>query len=458
MGSPADPEADGRPLLWLGANQIGKSYAQAAKLLHYIRRTGPYAFRRPGPVQICIVSISKEQIVPLMAKIWELLPKRAKPHGGEEAIECPEARFGPGFGFRGKPPRLVFTSGQGAGSLVRFATYKQGSGNIAGSTLDVLMLDEPPPEDLWGEVVLRMLRKSGQIWITMTITPDSPPQEWLKAKVEAGVVRSMATPSAREEGGKWVPDRDAFRPLDGTPPFISRKSILKAIGETPESERPLRFGAAWDGATTDRWLSAWTTACISDTPIPAGCIGMLSLDHGIRPGKQAAALLAYHAATARFWLLDEVAGGDVATSSQQDAANILEMLRRNGITWDAIDFWIGDRSAAATRGDARKDNAALRRYIAEELRINVDRFPRIEVPYKSAGTLTSGFRQLNALFASKTFLVHPRCTNFIKACERWNGDKRSGLKDILDAARYGMETCLSGRTRLTATVTTRQTR
>ena len=81
LGSPEDLHADGRPLLWLGANQIGKSYAQAAKLLHFIRATGPYHDRKPGPVSVVVVSISKEQIEPLMAKIWELLPKKTNARG-----------------------------------------------------------------------------------------------------------------------------------------------------------------------------------------------------------------------------------------------------------------------------------------------------------------------------------------------------------------------------------------
>ena len=246
MGSPADPERDGRPLLWLGANQIGKSYAQAAKLLHFIRRTGPYALRKPGPVTVVVVSISKEQIEPLMAKIWELLPKQANKNDEYVPIEAPKARFEPGFGFRGKPPRISFTSGPGKGSLVSFATYRQGSSRIAGATLDVMMLDEPPPEEMWGEVALRILRKAGQIWVTMTITPDSPPQDWMRAKVDAGDIRFLQTPMSAEN----------VRPA-GLPPFLSAAQIAEARRQVPAAEHPLRFDAAWEGATVQQWLSAW---------------------------------------------------------------------------------------------------------------------------------------------------------------------------------------------------------
>ena len=444
MGSPADVHADGRPLLWLGANQIGKSYAQAGKLLHYIRRTGPYAFRRPGPVQVCILSISKEQIVPLMAKIWELLPKQTRSDGSEAPIECPGARFEAGFGFRGKPPRIRFTSGQGKGSLVTFATYKQGSSRIAGATLNALMLDEPPPEALWGEVVLRMLRLAGQIWITMTITPDSPPQEWLKKKVEAGLVRMMQTPMTVEN----------LAPVDGSPPFLTRAAIRKARRETPLAEHPLRFDAAWDGATLGRWLSAWGPACISASPPPGGAKLLVAVDHSTTPGRQVATLVAcqpglpHRPQDAAIWVMDETPppaqGGEMTTILTAQA--IVDMLARNSLKWTDVDLWIGDRAAQMrTQKQMRADNATLRRRIADLLGVEIGRFPRIEVPYKSSGTVSGGFGEMNAKMSAGTWKVHPRCKNFTTAAERWDGKKESPHKDYLDTARYAMETAMGGK-------------
>lgn len=444
MGSPQDPDHDGSPLLWLGANQIGKSYAQAWKILSFVDGSGPFEGRRPGPVHICIVSISKEQIIPLMQKIWDLLDKRDTPNG-EQPIHAPGARFEPGFGFKGKPPRIVFTSGPGKGSTITFATYKQGSTRIAGATLDLLVLDEPPPESLWGEVVLRLLRNAGQVWITMTITPDSPAQDWLKRKVDDGIVRFMQTEL----------NVAAVTP-QGLPPFLTKRQIKKAWDETPEAERPLRFLAAWTGALVDRWFTAWGPHCVrSDRPM-AGAKLLVCIDHSTSIGRQAACLMACAPGApgrpqdARFWVIDEVVAGEkpTSTSIQEDAQNILAMLKRNGLTWKHVDVWLGDRAAIqTTKQQLRKDNANLRRRLADAANVDLDKFPRIDVPYKAGGTVYQGLSELNARMVAPAplFSVHPRCVGFIEAVQRWNGDKRSRFKDVLDTVRYGLETSLGGK-------------
>ena len=449
LGSPEDPQADGRPLLWLGANQIGKSYAQAAKLLHFIRATGPYQDRKPGPVSVVVVSISKEQIEPLMAKIWELLPKKTNARGEYAPIEAPGARFEAGFGFRGKPPRINFLSGPGKGSLVTFATYRQGSSRIAGATLDALILDEPPPEEMWGEVALRILRKAGQIWVTMTITPDSPPQDWLKAKVDAGDIRFLQTP---------LNVQNVTPP--GLPPFLSAKKIEAIKKQVPISEHALRFDASWEGAIVEQWLSAWSNELIADPRPPSGAKLICSGDHGIRPGRQSAALIAYILTPSpRFWLLGEVCCDPTntkATTPKEDAQNIRVMLQSCGLSWEHVDFWSFDRAADSYRQDVRKDNKRLRNELAAIYGVEQDRFPRIEVPHKSAGSFLTGFSALNALFSNKQIVVSPRCVGFIRSAQRWNGDKRSPLKDILDGVRYGIET--AGRVSSVSVVATQRTR
>ena len=449
MGSPADPEADGRPLLWLGANQIGKSFAQAAKLLHYIRGTGPYANRQRGPVRVAVISISKEQIEPLMAKIWELLPKAVNAKGDFVAIEAPSLQFEPGFGFRGKPPRIKFTSGAGAGSVVVFATYQQGSARIAGLTANVVLLDEPPPESMWGEVCLRVLRLAGQIWITMTITPDSPPQDWLKAKVDAGHLRFMQT-------GLTV--RNIKPP--GMPPFLSAQRIAAMRAQVSEAERPLRFDAAWEGATVEQWLSAWSGELVGTCRPPAGARLIVSGDHGIRPGRQGAALIAHiQTPTPRYWLLGEVCCDpsiQKPTTSRQDAENIKAMLDLWGYSWEHIDDWVFDRAADAYRQEVKKSNKLLRLHLAAVYKVEQDRFPRIEVPYKAGGSFIQGFSLLNSIFCEHQITVDPRCVGFVRSCQKWNGDKRSPLKDILDSVRYGLES--ASKTKSSSVVSQQKTR
>jgi hypothetical protein len=289
---------------------------------------------------------------------------------------------------------------------------------------------------MWGEVVLRVQRRAGQVWCSMTITPDSPPQDWMRELVEASRVRELHTPLSLA----------ALTPVNGMPPLMTRRRLDAWVAAVPAPEQPLRIQAGWQGAIVDQYLSAWSATYVQRPQVPPGCLGIVSLDHGIRLGRQAAVLLAHQPTTGRFWVLDESAGGTTATSSRDDAANIAAMLERHALTWEHIDLWVGDRSTASIARDVRKDNAALRRYLAAHYRVEYDRFPRIQVPYKAAGTLHSGFRQLNTLLSEGKIIVDPRCTVLVKSFEQWNGDKRSPLKDPLDALRYGIETALTAST------------
>ena len=167
-------------VLWRDGNQIGKSFALAYDIIHRCRGTHPYVKVRRPPINVLVISVSHEQMVPLHEKLWDLAPK--------SEID-PDAYFTPGRGISGKPPRLVFHNGPGAGSVIHFATYKQGSTRIAGGTYDLVICDEPPVESLYGEVKPRLLRKRGMLKIAMTPTPDMPDQTWLREIVEAdGIV------------------------------------------------------------------------------------------------------------------------------------------------------------------------------------------------------------------------------------------------------------------------------
>jgi len=428
-GSPMDRDADGRPLLWRGGNQIGKSFAQACKILHFVRRSGPYANRRPGPVKILVVSISKEQMIPLMDKLWMLLDKS----------EAPKARYEEEFGFRGKPPRIVFGAGPGKGSTITFATYSQGSTRIAGATVDVVVLDEPPPESMWSEVVARVFRKGGQIWCSFTLTLDSPPVEYLKAEAEKGLVREIKTRL----------NLDAFRRPNGMPPMMTRRKIEAFIGSLLEVERPLRVDAEWETVSRGRWLTLWGPHCVSDDIPPLGALLVVGTDHGARAGRQASALLAVSQvadALPSVWVLEEYVS-DGFTTPEMDAAALHAMLGRRGLTWRDVDLWVGDRASGIVH-DVRKSNAILRRALAEQVNCPRDAFPRIEIPYKYRGSATTGLRLLNALMGPRpdgaALKCSTNCTQFPAAVKRYDGDRASPDKDIIDAVRYAVEATVRG--------------
>lgn len=421
----------GKLQLWRAANQVGKSRAQAKKALHMIRRTGPFADRPPGPVRILVISISKEQMEPLHAKFWELLPK-------DEVDRS--VNFRPGFGFVGKPARVVFDRGPGAGSLIMFATYSQGANRIEGGTWDVIILDEPPPEEMWSAVTSRLLHgRPGELWITFTATPQSPDLTYLRQKVDAGEVREMQTSLSV----------DAVTRTDGVR-LLSQAKVDAFVAACLPIERDMRVHGGWDIVQTERYLPGWGSHCIEDTPPPPGATLCVGLDHGTGAGKQAAALVAVYQPERelhpRVWVLEEYRADGFSTP-EMDAIGILEMLTRRGFTYDDVDKWWGDRATGMDKHDIAKSNKLIKVELARLMgrRDSDPRMKRIEVPYKRAGSVLWGFRMLNAMMArgatdgNPHFRVASHLTEFPLAAGKWRGESKSPLKDILDAVRYPVE-------------------
>ena len=422
--------------LWRAANQCGKSRGSAKKILHFIRGTGPYADRKPGPKKVLIMSFSKEQMEPLMEKLWDLLPK--------DEIG-PEVAFEPGFGFRGKPPRITLTSGPGAGSLIVFATYKQGSRRAAGGTFDVVVLDEPVEERIWGEIQPRVLHGDpGEIWITFTPTPDSPPLEYLREMVKKGQVQEMNTELTVEN----VTVIQTGRPL------LTQEQIDDYAAGLLELEKDMRLRGGWEIIATDRALDMWGAHCQMWRAPPAGCLVAVGIDHGASQGKQAAAIVCIADPTGpmpQVWVLGESVS-EGYTTSDMDAQAILDMLRAAGLSYDDVDVWMGDRATGLNRYDVRKTNGELRVQLARLLGRVPGALKMIEVPHKFDGSVGSGYRVVNSIMGRRHdlttpgdkagpshFLVAASCVNFANAAKKWKWNPKDREKDILDAVRYPIE-------------------
>ena len=428
--SDASPE-----VLWRDGNQIGKSFALAYDIIHRCRGTHPYVKVRKPPINVLVISVSHEQMVPLHEKIWDLAPK--------DEID-PTAYFTPGRGISGKPPRLSFTSGPGAGSVIHFGTYKQGATRIAGGTYDLVVCDEPPVESMYGEVRPRVLRRRGHIRIAMTPTPDMPDQTWLRDIVEAE--RIVEHNYGLTEEAVW--------PEGSLAPWLRQEEIDEYAAGLLEIERAMRMEGAWEPVISGRWLTGFTDENISLKPPPMGALLGLGIDHGmVQRGKQAMVLAAFVGVNTdrpTVYYLDEyVATG--FTTPEQDAAEIVNMLRRNGLAYDDVDDWVGDRPMRSMRHETRKSNNVLRTELAFKLNRKFADTKWIAIPKKFDGSVIYGFRLMNTLCERRTdkgephAFFHPRCTELIEAARRFAGDSRDPHKDVLDAARYITERFIKPR-------------
>jgi phage terminase large subunit-like protein len=421
-------------LLWRGGNQIGKSTALAVDAVDFARGAHIADQTHTPPVRVMVMGPSWEQMEPLMRRIWEVVPR---------AELDPRNGYDPGRGITGKPPRLLFASGPGRGSVIQFATYEQGAKRLAGATLHRIVLDEPPPEDVYAEAIPRVLRMQGHVRIGCTPTPGMADLGYLRAKVTVGDVPELVVPLT--EASCW--------PEGALRPWLTQAQIDRQAALWPARERGMRLRGEWEPLAEGAWLSAFDEQCISDEAPPPGAWLVVSGDHGTEPGKQRfvlSAMMGHDTDRPRAWFIAEYAPDGFSTP-EQDAEGVLGMLRAAGLEYDHVDDWVADRSAQTRDATIKKENARLRAEIARLLRRPAEGLKWIYTPRKYEGSVVDGYRLFNALFARRDErgrphgLIHPRCQHLIAAARVFKGREKEPAKDILDGARYGLERAIRRR-------------
>jgi phage terminase large subunit-like protein len=436
--------------LWRAGNQLGKSWAQAVDIVAFCRGTHPQQTHRP-PVRIVVASESWAQMVPLATKLWELLPK--------DEID-PKLYYAPGQGIKGyKEPVVPFVAGPGAGSEIILCTYSQGAVRLAGGTFHRGYCDEPPPEHFFGELRPRLNVLNGHLRMTFTPTPESPPLDYLREKVEKW--------RKGEPGGIYehhtVLEPEACHPVGALIPFMTEAKIGRFAADCLPAERAMRMEGAWEPLTTERWLTSYTDEMCARSFTVGQRYGIgpkkgaklaIGIDHGAAAGKQAACLIAVDQGAGlapKVWVIDELLA-EATTTPERDARQILDMLERHGLTYDDIDEWVGDRPLGSHRSAVQKGNADLKRYLAAALNRPPMTLKWIHIPKKFSGSVWYGARIMNAAMGRTVtdddgershFLVHPRCAKIRDSFKAFRGDKRDPHKDIFDACRYAVERLVS---------------
>lgn len=461
----------GPRLLLRAANQIGKSHATAAKMGHFIRRTGPYANRRAAPVRVLVISTSKEQIVPLMEKMRDLFPPGEvcrDLRNDRGRVRITPLEFVDGLGFTGKPPRIYWHTGPAKGSTITFATYKQGAGRIAGGTFDLVVCDEPLPKEIWDECQPRVMHKKGAIWVTFTPTPECCDVAYLRKLVADGLIKELHA--------ELTVETKRLRRRDGGPgrALMTQAEIDVYAASILPIARDMRVKGSWDIVVTDRHFMGWGEHCLAgdrDLP-PPGSIFAIGMDHGLTTGRQAAALIAIcqnDRLMPEVWVLGEYRPEGYAVP-ETVARGILRMIDQVGRrlsggylaadgswlggvpgTYDDLHKWYGDRAAVARRGGIRMENSSIRRFIAKQLGRDVENLKEINTPIKYGGSSIHGEGLLNAMMARRKFTpgtdgdlpngpgyfrVWRGCTHFIADVAKYKGAANDPAKDLMDAVRY----------------------
>lgn len=417
-------------------NGMGKTRALVAEFIWRARGQHPFRRVHAPPVSMLLVceSFEAQSTIDFASQFAAMVDLREIADG---------LGYEPGRGFRGRPPRIVWTSGPGAGSELTISTYRAGARKAAGGTRHFVGCNEPMPEALWGELTARGRGVQGELALVFTPTPEHPPQGWLEQKVRGSEVSCTQAALERENLRLvWSPTGVASgRVIDDW------ARVERQIQSWHPLEREMRLGKSWEAVAGDRLLVGFSDENILQAAPPDPSTGwprlVVGIDHGSGAGRQRAVILGahvYHSHT-RAHVLAEVAQ-ETATTPRQDAEAISAALARLGATIDQVDYWVGDRRHAGDKWGGEKTNYLLLRAFSELRGCAPKSLPKalqaLHVPTKYSGSVYASVRHANGMFLSRHLTVDPSCTELIRCVRTWQGSRTDPAKDIVDAMFYAL--------------------
>jgi hypothetical protein len=373
-------------------NQGGKTLAGIQELHWWATGTHPYRKTPPPPIEGWIVCGDWDHAGgALQKKIWEWLPK--------EGLEI-------GWDWDERRGWLHNKIKWDNGSVFYFKSSNQNSSALASATLRCVWVDEPPNQRQFGEIQSRVAVYEGAIWLTFT--PAGRPLKWLRDLIEP-----------KESG--W--SQTIIRLTPESCPHRSPSSIATQIAGYGPWERAQRVDGAWDGVEPERWFDAFDEdRVVKDIPRRRWKVG-IGCDHGQGAGHQTALLILQdHMA---IYIADEYVNAK-ASSPEDDAKGMLEMLSRNGLKIEDVDDIYGDVNDAGKGARGYKVNEILGFHLG---------YPNIQIPNKRPGSVQYGVRLINYGFLKKQIHVHERCTSLINSLKYWKG-RDDDLKHTIDGLRY----------------------
>ena len=420
----ADPS---KVKMLLGGNQVGKTASACALLLYHTLGCHPYMKVDAPPIEAYLITHSHQQSVVIQEKLYSMIPK-------EELHESCE--FIRGKGFRGVNPLVKFRNN----SIIRIKTANQGLG-LASATVNLVVIDEPVPMDVFNECLARTLRSGkdgGRGTLAITMTPVGG--------VDVSYIEEMI------EKNKISCTQARLTVKDTTP--IGLKPLLtnQQIKQITDTFLPIDAEARINGSFSVAPIGIIFTnfdpvTMITDAPVPAGGVYKfaIGIDHGSAPNSQVAVLICVDVKDPnlpKLYILDEYTAGQ--STPEALAKSILNMLERNYID-PAVCEWIGDgeHNASRNRDGYKMSNLILMRGFESVMGIPTKTLPFIiRRAKKKRHSIFYGASMLSAIMARKHFFIHPNCKQLIKSIKNWTMKRTQSQRstDIyghsIDALRY----------------------
>jgi len=341
---------------------------------------------------------------------------------------APGSRYVHGKGWgSGRVDTIILANG----STCELKSLKDDVEAHSGTSLHLVAMDEPPTPEHYVENAARVMDTGGQLIVAATMVGRSV--RWLRELVQGkGEVDAPAGRTMHPSG--WLQIVAQFSRANC--PWYSQEQVEQWLEVMRASawQWAQRIEAAWDGVTLERLFTGVSERTFTfDDPEGRSRIG-LGIDHGEVQGHQAAVLVAYTGT--RTFVIDEYLN-EIATTPEEDAHAILQMLAAHRIDPTHMDIAVGDLNTS--KGFAGYSvNEALQEAFAQQLHRKTPPFV-IQPADKARGSVDWGLRCINAAALRGELQVHHRCHHLSQCLKHWKGTTRGEdgkLAHIADAFRY----------------------
>lgn len=416
----------------VAANRVGKTYQAIKKLTDRMLATPGLRCRIVGPTTKRVNRVHGRYLA-----------------GFLRGFLAPGSRWNPGTGFNNF--NLAVASN---GSTCELLSYEQDPAAHASDSMDIVLLDEPPPPAHFTEAESRVFDVGGQVWVTLTAV--GRPVEWFREVVEAGIADRKA---GRGPGWSFY----QFGLSRQNCPWYTEEQILERIREVSRTpwEYAQRIDGAWDGVSEDRRFATFDTPnlltlgvkLVDAWPAPQQRVHLaLSVDHGEGPGHSHWILFG--------WQVVSPDNGSTANpelyvraiaewtnarrmSARRESAAVRDRLAEVGVQLDMLSWVVGDTNALAKSETAKTLNELFEIEFARLMGAD-SAAPRLRVrpARKGPDSVQGGIAVCNALFDSQAgagpaLQVSEACVGVVQSLRHWGG-KDDELKHAADAFRYGV--------------------